>query len=139
MKRTMGALRNHEHIDSSGKPAESILPAPANERAIRSDFLTESHISRAVVTFDTRKERFIANRLGILARHRFMLALSTSLLITVLMTVFVGYYAVFAILLGIIVGIGVLLVLSFPPTPQNLAGDSANIAGDSADGQEKKQ
>ena len=62
-------------------------------------------------------------RLGILARHRFVLALSTSLLITVLMTVFVGYYAVFAIILGITVGIGVLLVLSFPPSSQNPAGE----------------
>ncbi len=76
-------------------------------------------------TLATRQERS-ANRLGILARHRFIFSLSTSLLITVLMTVFVGYYVVFAMILGITVGIGVLLVLSFPPTPQNPAGDAAD-------------
>lgn len=54
-------------------------------------------------------------RLRALARRRFVLAPIMGLLTTILMTVFVGYHAVFTLFLGMIVGIGVLLVL---PSPQ---------------------
>ncbi|KAF0137456.1 MAG: hypothetical protein FD153_1678 [Rhodospirillaceae bacterium] len=61
---------------------------------------------------DPRSEQ--EDRIGALARHRFIFAPVMGLLTTVLMMVFVGYHAVFTLLLGGMVGIGVLLVLSSP-------------------------
>ncbi|VBB69130.1 hypothetical protein RIEGSTA812A_PEG_603 [invertebrate metagenome] len=58
------------------------------------------------------------SRLELLAHRRLVFALSAGLLITVLMTVFVGYHAVFSIFLGIVVGIGVALVLPLPQKPK---------------------
>ena len=50
-------------------------------------------------------------RLAALARSRFVLAPVMGVLTTILMTVAVGYHAVFTLFLGVVVGIGVLLVL----------------------------
>ena len=57
------------------------------------------------------------HRLAALARYRFILAPVMGALTTILMTVAVGYHAVFTLFLGVVVGIGVILVLPSPRNP----------------------
>ncbi|KAF0110821.1 MAG: hypothetical protein FD149_2603 [Rhodospirillaceae bacterium] len=57
------------------------------------------------------------HRIAALARYRFILAPVMGVLTTILMTVAVGYHAVFTLFLGVVVGIGVILVLPSPRKP----------------------